>query len=175
MNRKKITQAIALALCLSTTSSVLAPSITASATEINMERNQSFDINLEGFKNASQIEIVDEYTILIDGSYYNFQDVANVLCEESGLNSSVNTKNAPTVAIKKAAKWIVSNWTTIYNKLPNNVKKYFKIDAFISLMDQFIGISDSIQDFLNSTFRAMGMPEWANWAITNVIMVLLPI
>lgn len=178
MKRKKLTQAIALALLLVVGGSIV-PTVSASAAEITIVSDEKAtekgtSITLSQFKNASTVEVLDENTILIDGKSYDFNYVANVLCK--GIDSQkATTRNAATVAIKKAAKWVVKNWTTIYNKIPEPAKKYFKLDGFMKVMDQYIGISDSIEDFLNSCFRDMGMPEWANWAITNAIMVLLPI
>lgn len=184
MKKNEISKIIALSLFLTVGSSVIIPTISASAAELktisisNYERGTS--ITISEFKNASEVEILDENTILIDGKIYDYSYVAGVLCESIDSQKQIGSKNQmmrspASVAIKKAAKWVVENWPKIYNKLPNSVKQYFKLDGFMKVMDQFIGISDSIEDFFHSSFRAMGMPEWANWAITNVIMLLLPI
>ncbi|WP_160688665.1 hypothetical protein [Clostridium sp. C2-6-12] len=178
MKRKKLTQTIALALLLVIGGSI-APSLSASAAEVTIASDQKAtekgtSITFSEFKNASTVEILDENTILIDGKSYDFNNVANVLCKEID-SQKATTRNPATAGIKKGAKWIVKNWQKIEKKLPDNVKKYFKLDAFMKVMDQYIGISDSIEEFLNSCFREMGMPEWANWAITNAIMVIIPI
>ena len=179
MKKNKIFSIMTLALTLAIGVNTLVPSITASAQELtnkcevsNVQKNTTFTI--EQFENASEIEFLDDDIILIDGQEYDFEVVADTLCKKVN-TIKPKTRNAATATIKKAAKWLVKNWNKVYNKLPNWAKQYFKLDGFISVMDQFIGISDSIEDFFHDCFRAMGMPESANWAITNVIMLLLPI
>lgn len=186
MKRKKLTQTIALALLLIVGSSIV-PTISASAAEVNVvsdkkDTEKGTTITLSQFKNASQVEILDENTILIDGKSYDFDYVAGILCkgiDSETTNISIDKatilRNPATATIRTAAKWIVKNWNKIYNKIPDSAKKYFKLDGFMKVMDQYIDISGSIEEFLNSCFRDMGMPEWANWAITNAIMVIIPI
>lgn len=182
MNKNRLLSTMTLALTIAIGSNVIIPALSVSAKEkinenaitYNQEIKEGTSITVEEFKNATSIEILDEDTILINEKSYDFAYVAGVLCNEIDLTTP-NTKSAASVTIKKAAKWVVTNWTKIYNKIPDSMKKYFKLDGFISVMDQFIGISDSVEDFFHNCFREMGMPESVNWAITNVIMLLLPI
>lgn len=117
--------------------------------------------------------------IVVEGIEYNLNDIANSIRGDINYDidysSESNERSIVTTAIKKAIKWLRSNWTKVYNKLPSWAKDYFKFDVFFNICDQFIGISDSVQEFLNNVFRSMGMPENVNWEITNVIMLLLPI
>ena len=80
-----------------------------------------------------------------------------------------------TAAIKTALKWLKKNWRVVYNKIPSSMKKYFVFDRIFAIADQFIGISDSVEDFFHRVFRAAGIPENVNWFVTNIIMLLLPI
>lgn len=179
MKKNKIFSIMTLALTLAIGVNTLVPSITASAQELtnkcevsNVQKNTTFTI--EQFENASEIEFLDDDIILIDGQEYDFEVVADTLCKK--INTiKPKTRNAATVTIKKAAKWLVKNWNKVRKKLPAPLQKYFALDSFIKVMDKYIGISDSIEDFLNNCFRAMGMPESVNWAITNAIMLIIPL
>lgn len=91
------------------------------------------------------------------------------------LDSNMELKGAPTQAMKAAAKWVAKNWDKVYKATPSWAKKYISANMAFGLLDKFIGISDSIEDMFHRFFRSMGVPETANWAITNVIMWLLPI
>ncbi|MGL6058956.1 MAG: hypothetical protein ACRC17_11650 [Culicoidibacterales bacterium] len=119
-------------------------------------------------------------TIAVDGVTYSIKEIAESIRSdidytEDYSSVAANERSVVTKGIKMAYKWLRSNWSKVYNKLPSWAKKYFVFDQFFRFADQWIGISSSIEDFLNRTFRSMGMPENVNWAITNVIMLLLPI
>jgi len=179
MNKKLIYKLTVLSLVGVLSFSTIAPSV-ASASELT-EKNKTQIITQTESEN---FEIINDHQISVDGEIYDLYDIADSIRSdidyenENSKVNSIQTRNVATVvtkkAIKKTIKWMRKNWTKIYNKLPKWAQKYFKFDAFFSVCDQFIGISDSIEDFLNRTFREMGMPESANWAITNVIMILLP-
>ena len=169
MKKQLISKLTVLTLLGTITSSALLPSLTAGATTVSSmhEYNTSID----------DIKILGEYLIEVDGIEYDLKEIANSI--KADIDYSIDytddsERSAATTAIKAALKWVKGNWTKIYNKIPSWAKKYFVFDRFISIADQFIGISDGIQDFFNRVFRAMGMPESVNWAITNVIMLLLP-
>lgn len=104
---------------------------------------------------------------------------ATIIKKDKSLNSDSNivTPNSvPTAAIKKAYKWAIAHWDTIKAKVPEKFRKYLPAaPIFVKAADKFLGVSDSIEDFFHDTFRSLGMPETANWAITNVIMVIIPI
>lgn len=164
MKKELIAKLTVLALVGTIGTTALAPSLTASASVVDGSSINSFDNNK---------------TITIEGIEYNLNDIADSIRADINYDIDYNGENqersAATKAIKVAINWLKSNWTKVYNKLPSWAKKYFKFDFFFSVCDQFIAISDSVQDFLNNVFRRMGMPENVNWAITNVIMLLLPI
>lgn len=175
MKKNKIIQTIAISLFLATGSSFIVPAISASATEVKTAYNEGTSITYSEFRNAKQVEFLNENTILIDGKAYNYNDVANVLCEGLLGPEKPTTRNGYTIAAKRAVRWIIANWSRIERKIPDGAKKYFRIDSFLKAADKFLGISDGIEDFLHSCFREMGMPESVNWAVTNVIMLLSPL
>lgn len=136
--------------------------------------------NISSSKESTQkevdIKIIDKDTFEVDGVKYSISSIGNSLKDKSPTTDSLIKPNSvPSVAIKKAFKWMVEHWTTIVSKVPTPLQKYLKLDLFMKAANQFLDISGSIEDFLHSTFRAMGMPETANWAITNIIMIALPI
>jgi len=175
MKKNKIIQVIAISLFLSIGSSFIVPSVSASATEVKTVYNEGTSITYSEFRNAMQVEFLNENTILIDGKIYDYNYVSNVLCEGLLGSEKPTTRNGYTIAAKRTVRWMIKNWSRIKNKIPAGAQKYFKIDGFIKAADKFFGVSDGIEDFLHSCFREMGMPEWANWAITNVIMLISPI
>lgn len=167
MKKNLILRLIAATLVIGVSTTILT-SVAARATtnEIN------YNIKSENIK------VIDDNTFEADGEKYKISEIVNSIRSDINYDdyeTEIQSRNAATKGIKTAVKWVKKNWTKIYNKIPAPAKKYFKLDAFMSVADQFLEISDSIEDFFHSTFRAMGMPESVNWVITNVIMLLLPI
>ncbi|WP_349398491.1 hypothetical protein [Clostridium perfringens] len=164
MKKKFLSKLTILAVTGTICTSVFAPSLTAYASERNSK-------NFSVYSNSN--------FITIDGVTYSAEDIANSIKPNIDYtvdySEDVRERSAVTKAIKTAIKWLKGNWAVVYSKLPNWMKKYFKLDAFLKFADTFIGISDSVEDFFHRVFRAMGMPENVNWFITNVIMLLLPI
>ncbi len=165
MNKKFLSKLTLLAVTGTICTSVFAPSLTAYASEQN-SKNISVNYSSSNF-------------ITIDGITYSAEDIANSI--KPNIDYSVDygegvmERSPATKAIKTAIRWLKGNWAVVYSRLPNWAKKYFQFSAFFKLADTFIEISDGVEDFLHRVFRAMGMPENANWFITNVIMFLLPI
>lgn len=176
MNKELMLKFTALAVA-TTISSAL---VVTSASQVKAASiSDAYVVSSGENKNYDNMKVINNDIIEIDGVRYSISGIANSIKNDinrsSNPGSNIQPNSVPTQTIKFAYKWIVSHWTTIYNKLPARLQKYFKIDFFTSVADQFIGISDSVEDFLHRTFRAMGMPETANWAITNIILLLLPI
>ncbi|WP_027634461.1 hypothetical protein [Clostridium hydrogeniformans] len=176
MKKHLISKLIILTLTCSITTAVIAPGTIAIADTVHIEQNAMTEIK--------DIKKIDENTVEVDGVRYNLLDIANYI--KASLNDDVtkeyneDLQRAPGSKVTKetlriAVKWLKENWTKVYDKCPNWLKGYLKFDLFFKAADQFIGISDTIEDLIKSAFRYIGVPETANWAITNIIMILLPI
>ncbi|WP_338854797.1 hypothetical protein [Clostridium perfringens] len=161
MKKKLISRLTVLAITGTLCTSMFAPSLTAYANERN-------------FKSVNS-----NYSITMDGITYSAEDIANSIRPDIDYSidygEDIRERSAVTKSIKAALKWLKGNWAVVYSKLPNWVKKYVAFDRIFAIADQFIGISDSVEDFFHRVFRAAGMPENVNWFVTNVIMLLLPI
>lgn len=166
MNKKIISRITILAITGTIFTNTIAPNLTAYASEITPNEIISSSSNELNF-------------ITIDGITYNAKEIAdsirpdidyNITSEEIG-----KERGLATIAIKSALNWLKKNWRVVYNKIPSSMKKYFAFDRIFAIADQFIGISDSVEDFFHRVFRAAGIPENVNWFVTNIIMLLLPI
>lgn len=163
MKKQLLSRLTILALTGTICTSVFSPSLTAYAND----------------RNLKNINTTYSNSIIVDGITYSAEDIADSIRPNidysTDYSEGIRERSAVTKAIKTAVKWLKGNWQVVYSRLPNWMKKYFKFDAFFNLVDTFIEISDSVEDFFHRVFRAMGMPENVNWFITNVIMLLLPI
>lgn len=160
MRKKLISKLTVLAITGTICTSIFAPSLTY-ASEL-----PSKTINVSN-------------SITFDGITYNPEDIANSIRPEIDYNinyeEDIKERGVKTKLIKKALNWLKSNWKKVYDKVPSWMKKYIVFDRIFAIADQFIGISDGVEDFFHRVFRAAGMPENVNWFVTNVIMLLLPI
>lgn len=161
MKKKVLSKLTVLAITGTICTSIFAPSLTAYASERNFKSSNS------------------NYSITIYGITYNAEDIANSIRQDIDYSidysEGVRERSVVTKAIKTALNWLKKNWKKVYDKVPSWMKKYIAFDRIFAIADQFIGISDSVEDFFHRVFRAAGMPENVNWFVTNVIMLLLPI
>lgn len=166
MNKKIISKLTILTITGTMFSNIVIPNLTTYASVIS--KNEIISSSDSNFN-----------FITIDGITYNAKEIADSIRPDIDYN--INTegekqeRGLATAAIKTALKWLKKNWRVVYNKIPSSMKKYFVFDRIFAIADQFIGISDSVEDFFHRVFRAAGIPENVNWFVTNIIMLLLPI
>lgn len=168
MNKKIIARITVLATVGTILTNVTGPNISAFASELTSKEVIS-----------NSISTYDKNSITIDGVSYNAKEIADSIRPDIDYNitseGEVQERGLATIAIKSALNWLKKNWRVVYNKIPSAMKKYFVFDRIFAIADQFIGISDSVEDFFHRVFRAAGVPESVNWFVTNIIMLLLPI
>jgi hypothetical protein len=160
------------ALTLATTlSSILVATSTSQVKAASVS-----DTYISGSIKADNVKIISNDVIEIDGVKYSLSSISDAIKKDINSNPghAIQPRSVQTKAIKVAFKWVVDHSATIYKHLPAGLKKYFKVDAFIKVARQFLGVSDTVENFFHKSFRAMGMPETVNWAITNIIMALGP-
>lgn len=164
MNKKIISRLTVLAITGTMFSNIVIPNLTTYASEITANEI---------------ISSSDSNFITIDGVTYNAKEIADSIRPDIDYNinpeGEKQEKGLATMAIKTALNWLKKNWKVVYDKIPSAMKKYFVFDRIFAIADQFIGISDSVEDFFHRVFRALGIPENVNWFVTNIIMLLLPI
>jgi len=115
------------------------------------------------------LEIIDN--ALITENYE--VDWEQVLPKKDG-ESEIN--GVPSKAVKEAAKWLKSNWSKVYAKLPDVVKPYLTFDAVTKVIDAYVGFSDTIDEFLTNVVNAClpSFLEWMTPGIVTIISLLLP-
>lgn len=158
MNKRIISRIIVLAITGTMLANTITPNLTAYASEIT----------------SNEIPSSDKNFITIDGITYNAKKIADSIRPDVN-NNIAQDRGVATAAVKTALKWLKNNWRVVYKKIPDSMKKYVAFDRIFAVADQFVGISESVEDFFHSVFREAGMPENVNWFVTNVIMLLLPI
>lgn len=172
MNNKLMLKITALTLA-TTLSSIIVATSTSQVKAASVS-----DTYIANSSKADNIKIISNDIIEVDGVRYSLSSISNAIKKDINSNPNagrtIQPRSIQTKAIKVAFEWIIDHSATIYKHLPAGLKKYFKIDAFTKVARQFLGVSDTIENFLHKTFRAMGMPETVNWAITNIIMALGP-
>lgn len=163
MKKQFLSKLMVIAITGTICTSIFAPSLTYASELSTKTRNVSSS-------NSS---------IIFDGITYSPEDIANSIRPEIdytvNYEEDIKERSVKTKLIKKALNWLKRNWKKVYNKVPSWMKKYIAFDRIFAIADQFIGISDGVEDFFHRVFRASGMPENVNWFVTNVIMLLLPI
>ncbi|WP_234125026.1 hypothetical protein [Clostridium hydrogenum] len=168
MKSRHIVQTIALTLAITMGASLILTSVYDAKAA-----SKSTSATYSSASNKDKIKIINKDAFEINGVKYSISSIAKSI-NGSTLNKEIHPNSAATVVVKKAFKWIVEHWTTIVSKVPGPLRKYLELDGFMKVANQFLSISNSIQDFLTRTFRAMGMPEDVNWILTNIIIILLP-
>lgn len=162
MKKQFLSKLFVLAITGTVCTSIFAPSLTY-ASELS----------------TKTINVSSSNSITFDGITYSPEDIANSIRPEIdytvNYEENIKERSIKTKLIKEALDWLKRNWKKVYDKVPSWMKKYIAFDRIFAIADQFIGISDSIEDFFHRVFRATGMPENINWFLTNVIMLLLPI
>jgi hypothetical protein len=92
------------------------------------------------------------------------------------VDGTVAPNSVVTISVKAAAKWLKSNWSKVYKKLPAPVKKYLKFNVVSKYIDAYVNFSNTIDEFLTKVVNAClpSQLEWMTPAIVTTISLLLP-
>ncbi|MGE5627502.1 MAG: hypothetical protein ACM3X7_05210 [Solirubrobacterales bacterium] len=174
MNRKLILKLCALSIATTVGTSLVMTSSSEVMAASTSNRTTATYTSISKSK-GENIKIINNDTFEIDGVRYSVSSISQSIKKDSiKTGSGFVTNSIKTDALRAGLKWLAANSTKIYNKLPAGLKKYFKIQMILKTADQFLSISDSFEDLLHHIFRELGVPETANWAITNIIMLASP-
>lgn len=81
--------------------------------------------------------------------------------------------------VKYAAKWLRVNWKIIVRKSPKWIRPYLQATVIGEVIDAYVGISDSVEEFIYNVLRDI-LPknvvnDWWVDKLTTTIMLLMPI
>ena len=78
------------------------------------------------------------------------------------------------IALRVIKEGVQKGW----NKLPDSIKNYVKIDSFMKALDTYFEISDSVEDLIYRSLRYVA-PSWIGdsviWFATKTLMLFIPI
>lgn len=112
---------------------------------------------------------------------FNVKEKSEVRADFSDVKKSEVrvSRSAGSKAVKYAAKWLRVNYKKIIRKTPKWMRKYIQIDIFMEVIDAYVGVSDSVEEFIHDVLRDVLPKDVVNdwWVdkLTTTIMLIMPI
>lgn len=194
MKSKRILAKLLITSLIATTSLNTLTVTAASKTEHSQVTTILTIKNYLSFEN-NQFSI-DKTAMLNDG--YTKEEIDYISSLYSELNSNLANENIDEIqhekdlmlaelgatergklsaAVKVIKKFLKKNWPKIVKKLPAPVKKILTAEAILTVIDSYVGISDSVEELLTNCINSIlpAQLEVLTPGIVTVIMLFLPL
>lgn len=76
-------------------------------------------------------------------------------------DGQVGTRSIASKSVKAAAKWLKNNWSKVVSKAPSWLKPYLKISFLGKAIDAYIGVSDTVEEFVYDVLRYI-LPDFVS-------------
>lgn len=171
MLSKKSQRAIAMTLLSVTLATTSAQTVFAAT---NTKKSISIETNAKKLNISSETMEGDLNTFCTDLQKEFNKDVLS----NSKKDSEIGIKSVGSKSVKLAAEWLQKNWTKVLSKAPSWLKPYLQASFLGEAIDAYIGISDTVEEFVYDVLRYM-LPDFVSdwWVdkLTTTIMLLMPI